>query len=281
MEPLGRDARGLLRLARGSHEPPTTAKTRLRAQLDAKLAATALVGTTGLLGKTTLAHAAFPAIKSVFVSLVLVGAVSAGYVVAPVLRPRAAARAIPARANAEPSTPGHLKRVRTEELVAPPPPRASSAEGAVDMAEILPRQTGTHVAARHLSRDASDAPQPLAEPGVVAEPATEPQEEGSVQPTTDRQARHQLAEETRLIRLAHQAILQRQPVTALAYLEEHQRDYPFGALQKERDAARIVATCRLSRMQEAEVLWARFISTWPSSPLEARIRSSCHWENEH
>ena len=87
-----------------------------------------------------------------------------------------------------------------------------------------------------------------------------------------------LTKETRLIRLAHQAILRGNPTAALAHLAEHQRSFAHGALQKERDAATIVALCRLSRVHEALALWTRFSTTWPDSALGARVRSSCHWD---
>src|SRR5512145_267213 len=84
MESLGKDTRRLIQLAKGGHEPPATAKARLRERLDAKLGAAAIVATSGLVGKATFAQTALPVVtKSLFVSLVLVGAASVGYVAAP------------------------------------------------------------------------------------------------------------------------------------------------------------------------------------------------------
>lgn len=295
MEPLGRDARLLLQLARGSHEPTMAAKTRLRARMDAKLAATAVVGTTGLLGKTTLAHAALPAMKSMLValpaaksmlvSLVLVGAVGAGYVVAPVLRPRTATVVLPSAASSRPATPGRmtpgrLKRIATEEPSTRLTPVASSSEVTVEVTAIQPPHTQTRVAAQPLLRSTPVLPQDPAEEHVEAAAPVELREEGAIQPQSNRQSSDPLTEETRLIRQAHQAILKGHPTAALAYLAEHQHQFAFGALQKERDAARIVATCKLSRMQEAQALWERFISAWPNSPLGTRVRASCHWQAE-
>ncbi len=63
--------------------------------------------------------------------------------------------------------------------------------------------------------------------------------------------------------------------TALARLDEHQRQFPNGVLTEERTAARVVALCGAGHVPEARSLATSFLAKHPSSPLAPRVRSSC------
>lgn len=134
----------------------------------------------------------------------------------------------------------------------------STARISAPLPKLEPERQGAQSATRAESVSDASAPKPV------------PMDEGD---------QSQLADEIRLIRQAHQAILKGEPMVALELLAAHQRRFASGALAQERDAARIVATCKLGGMQEARLQWTRFTAIWPGSPLIDSVRSSCHWQS--
>ncbi|MBZ0117581.1 MAG: hypothetical protein K8H88_11325, partial [Sandaracinaceae bacterium] len=86
-----------------------------------------------------------------------------------------------------------------------------------------------------------------------------------------------LAEELDLLRRAQGALRANEIDTALARLDEHERRFPDGQLQAEREAARVVALCRGAR-PEARAQASRFLRERASSPLAARVRAACDLE---
>lgn len=101
-------------------------------------------------------------------------------------------------------------------------------------------------------------------PAAPAEPAPALAEDG-------------LREETTALRLAHQALRERQTEQALRLLDEQDRRFGAGLLPQERAAARILALCQASRVDEARAQASRFERQWPRSPLLGRVRSAC-WD---
>jgi hypothetical protein len=84
-----------------------------------------------------------------------------------------------------------------------------------------------------------------------------------------------LAVEMRLIETARAALSGGDARRALALLEEHEREYPAGALVEERRASKVFALCELGRRAEATRAAAEFLKTSPSSPLRGRVLDSC------
>lgn len=86
-----------------------------------------------------------------------------------------------------------------------------------------------------------------------------------------------LREETEALRLAQQALRDKDPERALRLLDEQDRRFQPGLLPQERSAARILALCQASRVSEAREQATRFERQWPRSALLGRVRSAC-WD---
>jgi hypothetical protein len=84
-----------------------------------------------------------------------------------------------------------------------------------------------------------------------------------------------VADETRLLRSAEEALQRNDAPRALSILEEHARTFPHGVLSEERSAQRVSALCKLGRVGEAQREAARFLASTPSSPLGDGVRRSC------
>lgn len=126
-------------------------------------------------------------------------------------------------------------------------------------------------------------PPALNEPAVVApaEPAAAAPAEKAASPQRAAQASaaptavsaETLAEETRLIREADQALRAGNASRALTLLDEHQSRFPRGVLAPERSAERLLARCKLGNV-DAKAAQA-YLSSHPSSAFAARIRDAC------
>ena len=62
---------------------------------------------------------------------------------------------------------------------------------------------------------------------------------------------------------------------ALALLDVQEHDYRAGSLGQERAAARVLALCGAGRTSEAAAARARFVNSYPGSPLIRRINAAC------
>jgi hypothetical protein len=63
--------------------------------------------------------------------------------------------------------------------------------------------------------------------------------------------------------------------TALQLLGEQEREFPHGALDQERAAARVLAWCAAGQVEQAILARGRFLNAYPSSPWAKRVRESC------
>ena len=84
-----------------------------------------------------------------------------------------------------------------------------------------------------------------------------------------------LSVEARALAKVESALKEGLGAEALRLVEDQRRQFARGALQPERDAARIVALCAVGRVAEARAAARDFLATSPRSPLAARIRASC------
>jgi len=82
-----------------------------------------------------------------------------------------------------------------------------------------------------------------------------------------------LADETRLLRAADQALRAGNAQRALTLLDEHAASYPHGALAPERNAERMVARCQLGEVDASHA--QAYLAAHPSSAFTARIRDAC------
>ena len=67
--------------------------------------------------------------------------------------------------------------------------------------------------------------------------------------------------------------------TALQLLGEQEREFPRGALDQERAAARVLAWCAAGQVEQAALARGRFLAAYPSSPWAKRVRESCAERN--
>jgi len=67
--------------------------------------------------------------------------------------------------------------------------------------------------------------------------------------------------------------------TALQLLGEQEREFPRGALDQERAAARVLAWCAAGQVEQAVLARGRFLTAYPSSPWAKRVRESCAERN--
>lgn len=84
-----------------------------------------------------------------------------------------------------------------------------------------------------------------------------------------------LEAETRRLREAHDALNGGDPARALALLDAQAVDFAEGQLHEEREAARVLALCKLGRAESASAEAARFLQNNPRSPLADRVRAAC------
>lgn len=84
-----------------------------------------------------------------------------------------------------------------------------------------------------------------------------------------------LTAEMRLLETARAALSSGDARRALTLIEQHERDYPTGALVEERRASKVFALCELGRRSEAARAASEFLRTAPTSPLRGRVLDSC------
>ncbi len=82
-----------------------------------------------------------------------------------------------------------------------------------------------------------------------------------------------LADETRLLAEADQALRSGKTSRAVALLDEHASRYPEGALSLERGGERVVALCKLGRVDAPTV--RSYLSSHPNLPLTDRVQQAC------
>jgi hypothetical protein len=82
-----------------------------------------------------------------------------------------------------------------------------------------------------------------------------------------------LAEQTRLLGRARQALAEHDPGEALKVLEQLGERFPAGALEHERRAYEAIARCKLDPPVADAA--ARFLADHPASPLGPRVRAAC------
>lgn len=84
-----------------------------------------------------------------------------------------------------------------------------------------------------------------------------------------------LLAETQRLREAHGALREGDPEKALALLSEQAAEDEGQKLREERAAARVLALCKLGRVDEARAEAEAFLNQNPRSPLADRVRKAC------
>lgn len=84
-----------------------------------------------------------------------------------------------------------------------------------------------------------------------------------------------VAGEIAVLAEAQKALAAGQPALALRFLDDHARAFPQGALSEERSLARVIALCKLGRIESARRAARPLLQKAPDSPLSDRIRAAC------
>lgn len=94
-------------------------------------------------------------------------------------------------------------------------------------------------------------------------------------PKTTEESADSLIAETQRLREAHGALRGGDPEKALALLSEQAAEGEGQKLREERAAGRVLALCKLGRVDEANAEAAAFLAQNPRSPLADRVRNAC------
>jgi hypothetical protein len=84
-----------------------------------------------------------------------------------------------------------------------------------------------------------------------------------------------LTEETEALRAVQRAIRDGKSEHALQLLNEDDVRFTRGGFAQERSAARVLALCKLARVELARAEAERFLQRWPRSPLLGRVQAAC------
>jgi hypothetical protein len=259
-EELSHDARSLLSQARAGDDPSPADRARVRQAILATVA-----GGAGLAASTAASSAAastsaatgFSLGAKIFAAVLVAGVVGGGVVaIAPweepasQPEPHAAHQAVAHRAVAHRAV-AH-QAVARQAVVEQPPREAREVqvEAPAPVIEAPPVE----------APPAIEAPRPR-----VVRPAPEP-EPAAPEPSST------MGDEIRELGIAMGT---RDPALALQRLRDHERRYPNSRMSEEREAARVVATCRAGRRDEARALADRFLREHPMSPQATRVRTAC------
>ncbi|HEX4338589.1 MAG TPA: hypothetical protein VH062_21940 [Polyangiaceae bacterium] len=123
----------------------------------------------------------------------------------------------------------------------------------------------TNVVLRHAANTVTPTRAPVETPADVA----------ALPDVTTPAVPSSLGAETSLLESARSALNQGNAARALALLDQHEREFPRGALVEERLATRVFALCSMGRRADAAHVAARLLALSPASPLRARVLESC------
>lgn len=225
--------------------------------------------------RTMPIRVAVPSPKALIASLVLVGAISVGYVATRVPKQPASAASSSVRTEAPILASASVEDVISEDTRLPPPELTDLDEPIA----LVPAQAAARIPEANPASTRAAALAALWPPGMesraVASRAKRNRRTSSV--SDDHSAYRGSTNEEQLILEAHEQLQLGDPRKALEFLAEHQRRYPNGAMQQSREAVRVVATCNLGRKDEARQLLTKFVAEWPESPFQQRIRGACGW----
>ena len=282
--------------ARGAHAPSAVDRERVRSALAEKIAAASGAPLDGgemqapSVGSGT-SGAAFVKLAKIGLGVVCTLAAAAAFMRAGDAREQTAARSIP---------------VQTVAAGAPPALHAAEPEAVVASAAAAPSGTPEAAAA---ARVASPSPaRPVAPPaGESSTPAkvtvsgrapersaTAVMEQPAPAGTRSRPSPHEPGRsvaraidevpidehtpdaraEIELVARINAAVRASTPRAVLALCAEHERRWPHGTFEPEREGARAIASCR-SKAQEAGARARAFLASYPRTAIAARVRQEC------
>jgi len=267
MTDLGPEARSILGAGKSGDDPTPADRARVRGKLARAIAAGGVLGAASAAGTASEGTAAAAtALAGKTATLLALGKIGGGIVFVVALGAGIW--------FSRPLPPGS------------PPPPATSVAVADTALPASPSAIAPSAAA-----DTASPTSPSAEPLAAARPAVEPSDSpaapssAGVRPSGTTVASPKVADtdppkdpledETRQLREAHGALQSGDPGKALKLLDEQATTYASGQLREERAAARVLALCKLGKVDEARAKAAEFLRDNPQSPLADRVRAGC------
>jgi hypothetical protein len=167
---------------------------------------------------------------------------------------------------------------------AEPARRAGSGVNVTEPREPIARRASAPVAAKAAAPSRGSTPRTSAPAAVAAAPAQAAAPAATTPPAPEppapaaeeaapARASTALADETRLLWEADQALRSGSTSRALSLLDEHASRYPDGSLSPERGAERVVALCKLGRIDAPTV--RGYLNSHPNVSLSERIQQAC------
>jgi hypothetical protein len=162
-----------------------------------------------------------------------------------------------------------------------------SGEPSVPPQHAVSRPTPTAVSRPPRSARTGPSAEPAAQPAEASEPARPASAQTGIdvpQPSSPRSGKSgaattagvpDVAGEIAVLAEAQKALAADQPTRALRFLDDHARAFPQGALSEERSLARVIALCKLGRIESARREAQPLLRLAPDSPASERIRAAC------
>ena len=277
MSDLSPETRKLLDLARDGESLPARKRALLEHKLFTRAAAGGIV--VGLVAREALggSTALFGPIAKGLAGLAIVSSVGAGgYLAVRAVQHNAVAVSSPHVAPQPPKAPIEWTAPATRSMAAAPARPARPADTEAPRKAKVVEPTARRAPAVRSSR-AQSAPSKASSESAPAAAAPETTA-APVQPAPAEEAQavrapNTLAEETRLIWEADQALRSGNSSRAVVLLDEHASRYPDGALGPERGGERVVALCKLDRIDAATV--RGYLSSHPNLSLADRVQQAC------
>ena len=158
-------------------------------------------------------------------------------------------------------------------LTAPSAPSISAANSSTGIALSGASHHASRPPAPELMAEASSAPaQPAPTADAPASHAAPTQPAYTPAPS----AVANTPSELNLIGSAKRDVDRGSPALARHWLREHARLYPHGALQFEREALTVIATCSESREPSAQSAARAYLRRYPHSIYQDRVKRACH-----
>lgn len=252
MSELSRSGRDLFERARGARPSPS-ARARIRAGLEARLAAVAAASAVTAVAPTKAAAAVGTSSGGG-----VTGALAAKLVIG------ALAGALAVGAIAFVFTRGAPSRRIAASVARPVSVAIREAPQALMSADVAPAPSLDAGVGRVVQAPIAVSGLPVSRAQAVSRAATA----GSVVQTS-------IAAEVAGMRDAEGALKAGDPVRSLRALDDLATRFPNGALREERLAARVLALCGAGRVVEAREAGRRFLAELPHSVQAERVRASC------
>jgi hypothetical protein len=276
----------LFNAARGAHVPTAADRERVRSALTHKLAAASGASASGSdvqASDSGIRLAAQGKLLKLGIGMVCALTGAAAFMLASASREPAAGNAIAVQTNTPGTTPA--QRAAAPEVTAaesPATPSAAPAPAAATRSQDTPvvrsaarrspapsTPVRVSVTARVAERPASVPIEQVAPIADEARPSPQPEAaEQSVEDSGDARA------ELEFMQRINAALRKSSPHTVIALCVEHERRWPHGAFEPEREGARAIASCTAKAL-DAGARARSFLAKYPRTATAARVRAQC------